>query len=1594
MKNNFTNEEIEGFLQGSDPQKYIVAVEAEYNKPLVTLVINDPETGKRLENHTFKPFLWFKEDITNIIYEGKRMKILAACKEFDIKITKLQTSNDEGYTPSRMDSGYKYLATCKQSYNHLINFFKKGGIDIFSKEYIKYFVMFSPVEQFLIQSGKRLFKGMDDYDDIHRLQFDLETEGLFANKNAIFQIGVRDNRGLEHVLEAVGDTPKEKRDSEKLAIAKFFKIIEFVKPDVITGYNSEDFDWPYIFERAERLNMSVTDLAITLNRFSKIKRKKATLKLGGETQSYLQTHMYGYNILDISHAVRRAMAINSEIKSWGLKYITQYSEIAKPNRVYVAGDKINTTWADKVNDYAFNNINGDWYKITVKKPLKSGYKVVTGAYIVQRYLCDDLWETEQIDNIFNQASFLIAKLLPTTFERSSTMGTAGQWKLIMSAWSYQNKLAIPDTQTKRDFTGGLSRLLRVGYARGVVKFDFAALYPKTQLTHNIFPDLDISGVMTGILTYVVDTRDKFKFLTGKEKKKYQKLEDNLKKNSYNMSKEEIDDIKKQISEHKALANIYDKKQLPLKILANSWFGSYGAPYIFNWGDTNSAEETTCRGRQYLRLMVRHFTKKYNFIPLVGDSVTFDTPIYVRNKHNKTIDILPICDLFNEKSEFLDVEKLRDYEEKNYEVLTRNGWKEIKYIYRHDTDKKIHRITTKDRLLNVTEDHSLFQNGVEVKPSELKRYDVIDTYEIPYNHNDNIIITENEAFLYGFFLGYGSALNSKRKVKYTSKKTGEVKTYFSKRSNWKISNTRLDYLEKLQIILKNEFNQNGIIKNHLKSSGVYNLVVHNSNFSNFFCDNFYTSYREKKIPKTILNANLSIKKAFIEGVIASDGYGDNINTCSDVGMKSQIAMSGISLLFKELGINYKIKTRSDKQNFISFSLKNSNRNNSSFTEKTQKKSNEVWKNEIILNRNINNFVYDISTDDGTFVCGINGIIAHNTDGFNFTIPENIDEIKYTAKGNHWKTIDDADKELIGLDAVLAEFNENYMEGRMGLDIDDICNSTINFARKNYANDIKGKVKLVGNSVKSKKMSVYIEEFLGDGIRMLLNGDGQSFINHYYSYVDKIYNYQIPLVKIATKAKVKLTIPEYKKKGTMKNKAGNPLPKQAHMELAMVNDLRVSLGDVLYYINTGSAKSHGDIKTVDKVKMTKKEKQAYFDLNGVMPKIEKETQINCKLIDPNIVERDFEMVKELAMIKKALGTEDLDESSIEEFKSRMEVINKELFTDEYNVARYLDAFNKKVKPLLVCFNPEIRNRILLNIERVKNKETKISTEKLKERLIFTKQECELVSGMPNKESDQDSYEELMTMEDKEIKFWDMVNMVPNNMEEEEWEEIREDYHIRMAKLKSDGIINEIERFDDILKHLEVKDYDNISNKGELPIDIYVIADITSDESGVFFISRKWNGKLCDFNEIFKYQNEAIERNKFYNSIKDEHIKNDYESWLDYLDNIKLMSGETSSFTIHENKVIDANYIEVLKENTRKIELEKPTLVKTMINASNTEEGEELDDSELIMVDDGNGNLTRIDEILKLDDEIDDTFGEEPDELIQVKDDKDDEDDGWPF
>ena len=884
-----------------------------------------------------------KQPDMSILYGGDRVKIKKAIRKHKIKFNVLTTENNNGETVERLNEGYKYLVTTNGTYSSILNFFKEGDMGVYNEEHRNNFLALNPTEQFLIQTGKRLFKGMEEYSDVHRLSFDLETTGLDPHRHRIFQIGVKDNRDFQHVISINGDNKNELDLLEKEAIINFFKIIDYLKPAIISGYNSENFDWYFIVVRCQILNINLKKVAKTLGK-KPFYRKKQSLKMGPEMEYYEQTHMFGYNIMDVYHAVRRAQAINSSIKKAGLKYITKYSNASKPNRVYIPGDKIGKTYADKENDYWFKDEDGSWgfmSDILEKEQIKlsdktieevlndNGLIKVSGAYIVERYLIDDLWETEKVDDIFNQATYLLSKILPTSFMRSSTMGTAATWKLLMLGWYYRLGIAIPHTQKSRSFIGGLSRLLEVGFSEGVVKFDFAGLYPSIQLTHDVFTECDVSGAMKGLLNYNYDNRDYYKNL----KKEYAAKGDFI-KSSY-----------------------YDKKQLPLKILNNGMFGSISAPNVFPWGDTDIGEKITCTGRQYLRHMIRFFYSK-GFKPLVGD----------------------------------------------------------------------------------------------------------------------------------------------------------------------------------------------------------------------------------------------------------------------------------------------------------------------------------------------------------------------TDGFNFSIPIDVNKFIYTSNGNHRFNL--LGKTYKGMDAVVAEYNDKYMRGRMGLDIDEVCEATINLSRKNYADLIDGKVKLVGNSIKSKKMPTYISEFIDKGIQLLLDGNGYEFVNEYYETIEKIYNEEIPLSKISNKSRVRISVNDYKKKMKTKNKSGGAMARQAHMELIIKNNLNVDLGDTIYYVNTGTKKSHGDVqkKKHKNPKYTNKELQTSLSFGG-LPKdayINEEIILNCKLIPKSVIENETEK----------LG--------------------------EYNVARYLDAFNKKIKPLLVCFDDSIRDKIM-----IKNPS---------ERQYFTKKELELVSGQPYKDSDQDKLDELLTITDEELEFWERIGVSPTYMFEE--------------------------------------------------------------------------------------------------------------------------------------------------------------------------------------------------------------------------------------
>ena len=1233
------------------------------------------------------------------------------------------------------------------------------------------FYTLKPEEQFLIQKGIRMFNGYKTYDEIHKLVFDIETTGLNPNKDRIFAIGCKDNRNFVSI-NFVNEMDND--EEERQLIIKFFKIIKKLKPAIIFGYNSEEFDFNFILKRAELLDLDVLTLTTTYIDAKTIKRiENSSLKVGNESKYYTKTSMYGYNVLDIIHAVWKTQAINSNMKEAGLKYVCKFAGIAKPNRMYVKnGAKIFQMW--KEDKFYINKSQTNDYDLIPEEHQNDviGYlnqhsdydKVITGKEIIEQYLEDDLWETLQVDKIYNESTFMLSKLLPTSLERTATIGGAGSWNLIMTAWSYENNLAIPVTPNKRDFTGGLSRTFKVGYFENIYKEDYAGLYPSIQLEHYVFPRHDVTNILFRLLSYFKFTRDKYK--------KWAKDE--------TLPEED--------------RKFYDALQLPIKILNNSNFGAFGSEY-FNWADFDCAERITCTGRQYLRRMI-HYFMQFGAIPITEDSVTGDTPVYIKYEDG-IIDIVPISSLFNDNSRFLDEEKLRDYSPKNYDILTRNGWKKIKYVYKHKTNKKIHTITTKDRRIDVTEDHSLFQNTIEVKPKDLVRNDKIDIFDLTklgFTNKEECIYPLNEetAWLYGMFLGDGSALSSKRNKKYFSKRRNEYIVYNHEgRNDWKISNQNIEFLEKSKDILKKYFNINGLIKDHTKSSNIYNVVAYGKDFVKFFTTNFYTHDREKKIPSFILNCNdLNILKSFIEGFIDAEGYPKGYDTCLSIDQKPKIALAGLSLILNKLNKEYRIYLRKDKEHITKIA----------FPHYGKRKSNSIMKSDLVYNNRINeskfDFVYDVSTEDGTFIAGIGGVICHNTDGCNFSVPEytnvdlnfnkldapiKIDDLTYEYEGVTYK----------GVDAMVEKFNNDIIAGQyMKLDNDGMWISAANFSRKNYANleystledknrkkifnipkeylenEIsyleeyaqknnysgehiknlkikKSKPKVTGNTIKSKTMSEYIEDFVNQAIKLILTNKPKEFIEFYYEYLTKIYCKQIPIKKIASKSRLKQTVEDYQNRGTDAN--GKAKAKQAHMELIIAHDINTSGIDFIYYVNNGTAKSHGDVS------------------------------IN----------------KKTGMYNSYVITE-------KELKDNPDMLG------EYNVARYVNNFNKRVTALLTVFSEKVRNTLI--------------KDKPMDREHYSDSEIELVNF------DRDSIEDFFYLEEKEVKFWNRTGLRPSDI----FKEFKCDYELKSdeyyqkyfeikEKIKSLGITSKLK-----MQHQRYKSEDIVLllKKG------YIIDDIKID------------------------------------------------------------------------------------------------------------------------------------------------------------------------
>ncbi len=103
----------------------------------------------------------------------------------------------------------------------------------------------SPAEQYLILSGRTLFKGMT-FDNLRRLQLDIETTGFDPRQpdHHVIAVALRLSDGREEVLAL--------DESEHTLLERITERIREWDPDVIEGHNLFNFDLPFLVARAAR----------------------------------------------------------------------------------------------------------------------------------------------------------------------------------------------------------------------------------------------------------------------------------------------------------------------------------------------------------------------------------------------------------------------------------------------------------------------------------------------------------------------------------------------------------------------------------------------------------------------------------------------------------------------------------------------------------------------------------------------------------------------------------------------------------------------------------------------------------------------------------------------------------------------------------------------------------------------------------------------------------------------------------------------------------------------------------------------------------------------------------------------------------------------------------------------------------------------------------------------------------------------------------------------------------------------------------------------------------------------------------------------
>jgi DNA polymerase elongation subunit (family B) len=377
------------------------------------------------------------------------------------------------------------------------------------------------------------------------------------------------------------------RDENNL-IMRFLELWEETSPDIVTGWNIQFFDIPYLNNRITKLMGDNT--AHRLSPFHRINDRTVTSH--NKPQTIFE--FVGIATLDYLELYRKFTY--SQQESFSLNHIA-YLELG-----------------EKKLDYSEVESLHQLYKTNFQKFIE--------------YNIHDVELVDRIDAKMQLIDMALALAYDAKVNYNDVFTQVRMWDTLIHNDLIEQNIIVPqNVHTSKDsqFAGAYVKDPLIGMHEWVVSFDLNSLYPHLIMQYNISPETIVEGRHTSIsIDNLLDgeyqaqgdycmaanghyfKRDKQGFLPAMMQRMYddrslykKKMIEAQKAYEKETNKEHKREISNQISKYKNL-------QLAKKVQLNSAYGALGNQY-FRFFDTRQAEAITLSGQ----LAIRWIEKKLN-----------------------------------------------------------------------------------------------------------------------------------------------------------------------------------------------------------------------------------------------------------------------------------------------------------------------------------------------------------------------------------------------------------------------------------------------------------------------------------------------------------------------------------------------------------------------------------------------------------------------------------------------------------------------------------------------------------------------------------------------------------------------------------------------------------------------------------------------------------------------------------------------------------------------------------------------------------------------------------------------------------------------